>query len=73
MPCDLSDSDLIAPPAIRDDAISKLDTHGWNVYGVIYRQTWARIKLLTSIIREEALELSLCPAIPSAEQAVKAQ
>ncbi|KAF2437123.1 hypothetical protein EJ08DRAFT_578120 [Tothia fuscella] len=61
LPLDLTDEELIAPAESRDRAIAKLDAAGWNTAGQLSRQSWARIKLLISKLREEVLELSLGP------------
>jgi chromatin structure-remodeling complex subunit RSC3/30 len=72
-PYDLTDEELMAPPEVRERAIAALDPAGWNRKGLIYRQTYARIKHMNSVIREEALELSLGPPAPEPEQKEKAQ
>jgi chromatin structure-remodeling complex subunit RSC3/30 len=71
-PYDLTDEELIAPAEIRNRALAKLDPAGWNTNGDLNRQTWARIKLMINAVREEALELSLAPPAPDAEQREKA-
>jgi hypothetical protein len=71
-PYDLTDEEIIATPDIRNKAIAKLDSAGWNTDGHLGRQTYARLKLLLNIVREDALELSLGPPAPDSEQREKA-
>jgi hypothetical protein len=59
LPCDLTEEELVAPIELRDRAIAKLDSRGWNTDRSFNCQTWARIKLLVKSIREDVLELSL--------------
>jgi hypothetical protein len=72
-PFDLTDDELIAPSELRELAISRLDSEGWNTSGAIHRQTWARMKIALSVILEEVLELSLGAASSDIDQSQKAQ
>ncbi|KAJ5195465.1 uncharacterized protein N7498_008903 [Penicillium cinerascens] len=59
LPLDLKPAEIIAKPAIREVAISKLDTKGWNVKESINGVTWSRVAFLLGHVRELVLELSL--------------
>lgn len=59
LPLDISYDELVAEPNVRDEAISKLDSNGWNTGGSLAKAAWTRIALLTGYIREDILELSL--------------
>ena len=60
MPLDLSMDEIFAEPSVRDAALARLDeTTGWNKEGTLKKGVWARTALITSVIREKVLELSL--------------
>ncbi|CAG8230804.1 unnamed protein product [Penicillium salamii] len=60
MPLDLSLEEVFAEPNVRDAAIARLDgATGWNQAGTLKKGPWARTALITSILREKVLELSL--------------
>jgi chromatin structure-remodeling complex subunit RSC3/30 len=60
MPLDLSMEEIVAEPVIRNAAIAALDENsGWNREGSLQKGAWARIALITSILREKVLEMSL--------------
>lgn len=60
LPLDLSDSEITASPGEVDLALQKLDANGWNTSGEHTHEVKLRIALLTSLIRENILELSMC-------------
>ena len=59
LPLDLSDDEITGSEEVRNAAIAKLDSQGWNTSNRLQRSTWARLKVIVGAIREEALELSL--------------
>jgi len=60
MPLDLSIEEIVAEPIIRDAAIARLDENsGWNREGSLMKGAWPRLALITSVLREKVLELSL--------------
>ena len=59
LPLDLSYDEVLADPDIRDAAISKLDSSGWNSEGSDQKAGWLRVSALVGSIREQILELSL--------------
>lgn len=59
LPLDLSCEEIVAEPEIRDAALSKLSTDGWNQEGSLRKGAWPRVTLLASIMREKILEVSL--------------
>ncbi|KAK9847839.1 hypothetical protein MYU51_018239 [Penicillium brevicompactum] len=60
MPLDLSMEEVFAEPAVRDAAIAQLDANtGWNQEGTLKKGPWARTALITSVLREKVLDLSL--------------
>lgn len=71
MPLDLSWDEIAAEPTTRAAAIANLNTDGWNKNGTLQMGTWARLSLLTSIIREKVLELSLSRHIEGLSQRVE--
>ncbi|KAJ5902329.1 hypothetical protein N7495_002857 [Penicillium taxi] len=65
LPLDLSFNELIAEPSVRDAAISKLDSNGWNRAGS--HGIYMRVVLLMGPIRESILELSLSQQVEDFE------
>ncbi|OQD97268.1 hypothetical protein PENVUL_c084G01138 [Penicillium vulpinum] len=60
MPLDLSVEEIFADSVVRDAAIARLDEKsGWNLESSLMKGTWPRIALITSVLREKVLELSL--------------
>jgi chromatin structure-remodeling complex subunit RSC3/30 len=72
MPLDLSMEEIVAEPIIRDAAIALLDeNNGWNREGSLVKGAWARIALITSVLREKVLEMSLSWQNENLNQRVK--
>ncbi|KAJ5731558.1 uncharacterized protein N7483_006066 [Penicillium malachiteum] len=59
LPLDLEFKDIIAEPEVRDLAISKLDSDGWNKIENNKQAVWLRVSLIMGPVRESVLELSL--------------
>ncbi len=59
LPLDLSDEQLISSSLVLDEAIQRLDKHGWNTDGKIHETTTARARIELSRIKEEILDISL--------------
>lgn len=59
IPLDLSSDEIIAEPSVRDAAIAKLDSDGWNQFESLEKGSGVRAFLFMSIGRERVLELSL--------------
>lgn len=59
LPLDLSYDEVLADPDVRDAAISRLDSSGWNNQGSDQKAGWLRVSALVGSIREQILELSL--------------
>ncbi|KAF4637582.1 hypothetical protein G7Y89_g494 [Cudoniella acicularis] len=59
-PClDLPEEELFLPPHELSDAVSRLDSNGWNTTGNMYSITISRAIWRLSAVREEILELAL--------------
>ncbi|KAH8697480.1 putative chromatin structure remodeling complex protein RSC3 [Talaromyces proteolyticus] len=58
-PLDLAPAELVAEPVVREAAIRKLDSQGWNTKGFIKGSSWSRISLRLAHVRELVMELSL--------------
>ena len=59
LPLDLSFKDIIASDELRDLAISRLDSDGWNTVENDRQAVWLRVPLIMGVVRESILELSL--------------
>ncbi|KAJ5925817.1 hypothetical protein N7454_007327 [Penicillium verhagenii] len=59
LPLDLSFAEIIAEPEVRDRALSRLDTDGWNTEESDTQAVWLRVSLIMGPVRESILELSL--------------
>lgn len=68
LPLDLKPAEVLAKPAIRESAISKLDAKGWNTQEPIKAVTYSRVALLLGHVRELVLELSLDCQDPDVRQ-----
>lgn len=72
MPLDLSVEEIFADPVVRDAAIARLDEKdGWNLESSLAKGTWPRIALITSVLREKVLELSLSWQLENLSQRVQ--
>ena len=58
-PLDLSDEVLVAGGEALNQAISELDSAGWNTNGVRHRMSTGRIRFQLSVFRERTLEIAL--------------
>ena len=58
-PLDLSDEILVIGGDVLAQAISELDSNGWNTAGVRNRITHTRMRFLLAVTREQALDLAL--------------
>jgi hypothetical protein len=67
LPLDLDDSVLTGPSEALQEAVAKLDVNGWNTEGAYRPVVRQRMNLLLCPIREEALELTIGPAMPDVE------
>ncbi|KAJ5090208.1 hypothetical protein N7532_008892 [Penicillium argentinense] len=59
LPLNISFTEVITEPSLRDAAIRKLDTDGWNTVKNDVQAVWLRCVLLMGPVRESILELSL--------------
>ncbi|KAJ5758357.1 chromatin structure remodeling complex protein RSC3 [Penicillium nucicola] len=59
LPLDLTPAEVCANPLMREAAIGKLNTKGWNTIEPIKGVTWSRVALLLGHVRELVLEISL--------------
>jgi chromatin structure-remodeling complex subunit RSC3/30 len=59
MPLDLIHHEIMASPEEIDLALQKLDSNGWNTRGEPTHEVKLRVTVLTSLIRENTLELSM--------------
>ncbi|KAJ5849061.1 hypothetical protein N7534_007750 [Penicillium rubens] len=72
MPLDLSVEEIFADPVVRNAAIARLDEKsGWNLESSLMKGTWPRIALMTSVLREKVLELSLSWQLDNLSQRVE--
>jgi chromatin structure-remodeling complex subunit RSC3/30 len=71
LPLDLSDVEITASPEEIDLALQKLDANGWNTCGEPSHEVKLRIAVLTSLIRENTLELSMCNSTSDLEAKVE--
>lgn len=71
MPRDLSHVEITASPEEIDQALLKLDANGWNTRGEATHEVKLRIALMTSLIRENVLELSMCVSTSDLEAKVE--
>ena len=62
LPLDLSDEECMGTQEEVALAKSRLDSSGWNKDGKIHSATEARALMLSSILRDEILEISLRPS-----------
>lgn len=60
-PLDLSYEEIVLSPSVREKALRKLDANGWNTEGNLTTGVRLRVVLLTSLMRENILELSMSP------------
>ncbi|KAJ5760855.1 hypothetical protein N7520_008011 [Penicillium odoratum] len=58
-PLDLSDDVLVAGGDALDQAISELDSNGWNTKGARYRMTSSRLRFHLAVAREQTLDVAL--------------
>lgn len=59
LPLDLDNSISTTDPNTLEEAISKLDSEGWNTEGKMYNASWIRLRYHTAILKERVLEQSL--------------
>ncbi|KAJ5187961.1 Transcription factor [Penicillium cf. griseofulvum] len=72
MPLDLSVEEIFADSVVRNAAIARLDEKsGWNLESSLVKGTWPRIALITSVLREKVLELSLSCQLENLSQRVE--
>jgi chromatin structure-remodeling complex subunit RSC3/30 len=72
MPLDLSVEEIFADPVVRNAAIARLDEKsGWNLESSLMKGMWPRIALITSVLREKVLELSLSWQLENLSQRVE--
>ncbi|KAJ5643826.1 uncharacterized protein N7484_006333 [Penicillium longicatenatum] len=58
-PLDLSDEVLVAGGDVLAQAISELDSNGWNTQGARHRMSPSRVRFLLAIARERTLDIAL--------------
>jgi chromatin structure-remodeling complex subunit RSC3/30 len=52
---------MVGPQSEGENRLQKLDANGWNTEGILTVGARLRVALLTSLLRESILELSLSP------------
>ncbi|OJK01999.1 hypothetical protein ASPACDRAFT_24719 [Aspergillus aculeatus ATCC 16872] len=63
LPLDISYEEMVFPGTTEETALLKLDADGWNTEGRFTVGVKLRVVLMTSLLRESTLELSLSPGI----------
>ena len=71
LPLDLSDEDLWSEGPQLQNALQRLDNHGWNLDKSFRESSLTRARLLIAVIRDEILELSLNTSVNSVDQQVR--
>ncbi|PYH99847.1 chromatin structure remodeling complex protein RSC3 [Aspergillus ellipticus CBS 707.79] len=71
-PLDMSYEEIVAEPAIRDMAMQRLDSNGWNIDGSLNKGARARGNLIVNINRENVLEVSLSHRNDRLEERIQA-
>lgn len=71
LPLDISFTDVIAEPSVRDAAIRRLDADGWNTVENDSQAVWLRCVLLMGPVRESILELSLSQNVENLPQRIE--
>lgn len=61
MPLDLADDELFADPPEFEQARLSLTSEGWNAEGKYFSSTWARLRYILAVFREEVLEYPFRP------------
>ncbi|KAJ5796726.1 uncharacterized protein N7518_005266 [Penicillium psychrosexuale] len=61
LPLDISYDKMVLPRSEGEKEMQNLDAHGWNTEGDLTVGVRLRVVLLTSLLRENILELSLSP------------
>ncbi|OQE40276.1 hypothetical protein PENCOP_c006G08200 [Penicillium coprophilum] len=62
LPLDISYEKMVSSRSEREKSPQNLDTHGWNIEGNLTVGVRLRVVLMTSLLRESILELSLSPS-----------
>ena len=62
------DDELLLEGPELEQAISKLDSNGWNTSGYVSRTTWLRVWVQHCRIREDILEIAQVPLQSSNDQ-----
>jgi chromatin structure-remodeling complex subunit RSC3/30 len=62
LPLDISYEKMVLSRSEREKALQNLDDNGWNTEGNLTIGVILRVVLLTSLLRESILELSLSPS-----------
>jgi hypothetical protein len=68
LPLDLNEGEAQLQGDDLQRVLSQLDGKGWNSHGPVRRTGYIRIRMLTSFIREDILEISLGPAVDDLAQ-----
>jgi hypothetical protein len=68
LPLDLSEDEVQLEGDELQRSLSKLDEKGWNRHPSVRRTGYIRIRMLTSFIREDILEISLGSAVDDLDQ-----
>lgn len=61
LPLDITYDALVRPQSEGENGFQKVDANGWNTEGIMTVGARLRVALLTSLLQESILELSLCP------------
>jgi chromatin structure-remodeling complex subunit RSC3/30 len=61
LPLDITYDAMVRPQSEGENRFQKLDANGWNTDGILTVSAMLRVALLTSLLRESILELSLSP------------
>lgn len=64
MPLDLSDEELVAAPSDAKQEDFPLTSDGWHAHAKYAPATWARVRYIIGVFREEILEFPFKPQDP---------
>ncbi|PTU18014.1 hypothetical protein P175DRAFT_0345512 [Aspergillus ochraceoroseus IBT 24754] len=70
VPLDISWDELASETGERERALQRLNSEGWNIDGDLEKGSQPRVMLLTSLIREKILEVSLSRETANFEERV---
>lgn len=60
LPLDLQDEGLMSDEATLAEAVKTLDERGWNTQKKVHSVTFMRVRILSSFVLDELVEVALC-------------